>query len=114
MTSSSSVKGYIFESLSGIVLESCIDVQRQMGVRCMEVDYQRALVIAFKKLGLHGAREVTIPIILDAYSMGYLTPICSRMASSVAMTASDSSSGMVRLSSAPARTHSATSMASWL
>lgn len=40
MSSPASRKGYDFSSLSYIVIGSCQDVQRQMGVHCMEVDYQ--------------------------------------------------------------------------
>ena len=54
-----------FEPLSGKVLAACIDVQRQLGVHCMEVDYQRALAIAFPKFGVQFEREVEIPIVYD-------------------------------------------------
>ena len=65
MTAPKSYKGYAFEPLSQTVIGACIDVQRQLGVHCMEVDYQRALVIALKKLGLECEREVKIPIAYD-------------------------------------------------
>ena len=48
----SSHQGYDFSSLSYAVIGACQDVQRQLGVHCMEVDYQRALEIALTKLGL--------------------------------------------------------------
>jgi len=35
-------KGYEFTPLSYAVIGTCQDVQRQLGVHCMEVDYQRA------------------------------------------------------------------------
>lgn len=58
-------KGYDFSSLSYAVIGACQDVQRQLGVHCMEVDYQRALEIAFSKRGLSWQREVEIPIAYD-------------------------------------------------
>ena len=54
-----------FEPLSGKVLAACIDVQKQIGVHCMEVDYQRALEIALPKFGVQYEREVEIPIVYD-------------------------------------------------
>ena len=54
-----------FESLSYKVIGACIDVQRQLGVHCMEVDYQRALELAFPKFGVEFQREVEIPIAYD-------------------------------------------------
>jgi len=42
---------YQFEPLSYNIIGACIDVQRQLGVHCMEVDYQRALEIALPKFG---------------------------------------------------------------
>jgi len=54
-----------FEPLSYAVLGACIDVQRQLGVHCMEVDYQRALEEALKKRGLEYEREVEVPITYD-------------------------------------------------
>jgi len=39
--------------------------RRQLGVHCMEVDYQRALEIALGKRGLSWQREVEIPIAYD-------------------------------------------------
>ncbi len=58
-------KGYNFGSLSYRTIGACQDVQRQMGVHCMEVDYQRALEIALSKQGLSWQREVEIPIAYD-------------------------------------------------
>lgn len=51
-----------FEQLSHSVIGACIDVQRQLGVHCTEVDYQRALELALRKAGLQYDREVEIPI----------------------------------------------------
>src|SRR5450759_394146 len=51
-----------FEALSSAVLGACIDVQRQLGRHCMEVDYQRGLEIAFGQRGLKFEREVEIAI----------------------------------------------------
>ena len=45
-------KGYEFGELSYETLGACIDVQSQLGVHCTEVDYQRALALAFSKRGL--------------------------------------------------------------
>jgi GxxExxY protein len=55
-------KGHDFGSLSGKVIAACIDVQRQLGLHCMEVDYQRALEIALPMNGLQYQREVEIGI----------------------------------------------------
>jgi GxxExxY protein len=65
MSDSRSRKGYPFEALSHAVIGACIDVQRQLGVHCMEVDYQRALELALKKNGLGYQREVDVPIAYD-------------------------------------------------
>jgi GxxExxY protein len=65
MSQSPSSKGYDFEPLSYTVIGACQDVQRQLGLHCMEVDYQRALVIALRKRGLRWQREVEIPIAYD-------------------------------------------------
>lgn len=54
-----------FEQLSYNVIGACIDVQKQLGVHCMEVDYQRALEIALPKFGVEFEREVEIPIMYD-------------------------------------------------
>jgi len=62
---STSRKGYQFESLSYKVIGACQDVQRQLGIHCMEVDYQRALEIAFTKAGLSWQREVNIELTYD-------------------------------------------------
>jgi len=58
-------KGYNFSELSYAVIGACQDVQRQLGVHCMEVDYQRALEIALSKRGLTWQREVEIPLAYD-------------------------------------------------
>ncbi len=60
-----STKGYDFGRLSYETLGACIEVQRQLGVHCMEVDYQRALKLALPKRGLQFQREVEIPITFD-------------------------------------------------
>jgi GxxExxY protein len=60
-----SKKGYDFNPLSYAVIGACQDVQRQLCVHCMEVDYQRALEIALSKRGLSWQREVEIPITYD-------------------------------------------------
>ena len=65
MTQPTSRKGYDFSPLSYAVIGACQDVQRQMGVHCMEVDYQRALEIALSKRRLDWQREVEIPISYD-------------------------------------------------
>lgn len=54
-----------FETLSYKVIAACIDVQRQLGLHCMEVDYQRALELALPKQGLSFEREVEVPIAYD-------------------------------------------------
>lgn len=65
MSRSHSTQGHDFEPLSHEVIGACIDVQRQLGMHCMEVDYQRALAIALSRRGLHFQREVKIPIAYD-------------------------------------------------
>jgi GxxExxY protein len=65
MSDSRSAKGHPFEGLSYAVIGACIDVQRQLGVHCMEVDYQRALELALRKRSLEHQREVDIPIAFD-------------------------------------------------
>lgn len=60
-----STKGYNFGALSYAVIGACIDVQRQLGPHCTEVDYQRALALALRKRGLWYHREVEIPIAYD-------------------------------------------------
>jgi GxxExxY protein len=57
--------GYTFEPLSYAVWGACIEVQRQLGPHCMEVDYQRALELALAKRGLEFIREAEIPITFD-------------------------------------------------
>ncbi|MBI4673765.1 MAG: GxxExxY protein [Chloroflexi bacterium] len=60
-----------FEKLSYKVIGACIDVQRQLGVHCMEVDSQRArrwypiAEIALPKFGVEFEREVEIPLYYD-------------------------------------------------
>lgn len=54
---------HAFEALSHAVIGACIDVQRQLGVHCTEVDYQRALEIALGLRGLEFQREVEIPVV---------------------------------------------------
>jgi GxxExxY protein len=65
MNRPTSYKGYNFNPLSYKVIGACQDVHRQLGVHCMEVDYQRALEIALSKCGLSWQREVTIPLTYD-------------------------------------------------
>jgi GxxExxY protein len=60
-----STQGYSFEQLSYDTIGACIDVQRQLGLHCMEIDYQRALQLALPKQGLEHQREVEIPIAYD-------------------------------------------------
>lgn len=54
-----------FEPLTQAIIAACIDVQRQLGRHCTEVDYQRALELALPKQGLEYEREVEIPITYD-------------------------------------------------
>lgn len=65
MSNPRSTKGYDFEPLSHDVIGACIDVQRQLGIHCMEVDYQRALELALPKRGVRFQREVEIPVAYD-------------------------------------------------
>jgi len=65
MSGIQSDKGYDFSQLSYDTIGACIDVQRQLGLHCMEVDYQRALALALPKRGLIFQREVEIPIAYD-------------------------------------------------
>ncbi len=60
-----SKKGYDFRSSSYRTIGACIDVQKQLGVHCMEVDYQRALELGLPKQGLRFQREVEIPLAYD-------------------------------------------------
>ena len=57
--------GHTFEPLSYKVWGACIEVQRQLGPHCMEVDYQRALEMSLAKRGLEFIREAEIPITFD-------------------------------------------------
>ena len=52
-----------FEALSREVIGACIDVQRALGLHCMEVDYQRALEVALARRGLVSEREVEVTIV---------------------------------------------------
>jgi len=65
MPDARSTKGYGFEDLSYDVIGACIEVQRQLGLHCMEVDYQRALELALPKRGVECQREVEIPLSFD-------------------------------------------------
>ncbi len=58
-------KRHTFEPLSYKVIGACIDVQRQLGTHCMEVDCQRAFELALPRFGVAFEREVEIPIIYD-------------------------------------------------
>jgi GxxExxY protein len=58
-------RGYTFEGISYEVIGACIEVQRQLGPHCMEVDYQRALELALPARRLEYQREVEIPIMFD-------------------------------------------------
>ncbi len=59
--------GYSFEPVSYAVFGACIEVQRQLGTHCMEVDCQRALELALaKRSSLEFLREAEIPIAFDA------------------------------------------------
>ena len=64
-----STKGYQFGTLSKAVIGACIDVQRELGRHCMEVDYQRALELALKARGLDYDREVEIPIVYQGVTV---------------------------------------------
>ena len=65
MSNPPSHKGHEFKALSYKVIGACIDVQRQMGRHCMEVDYQRALELALAKNGLEYQREVEIGLVYE-------------------------------------------------
>ncbi len=54
-----------FEALSRTVIGACIDVQRALGLHCMEVDYQRALEVALAKPGIACEREVGVAIVYE-------------------------------------------------
>ena len=58
-------KGYPFRRLSYDTLGACIDVQRQLGLHCTEIDYQRALALALPERSLQFQREVEIAIRYD-------------------------------------------------
>ncbi len=59
------VSHHSFEGLSRKFIAACIDVQKQLGLHCMEVDYQRALELALPKQNVSFQREVEIPIAYD-------------------------------------------------
>jgi GxxExxY protein len=59
------VSRHEFEALSHRVIGACIDVQRHLGLHCMEVDYQRALELGLTKAGLEFDREVEVPIVYE-------------------------------------------------
>lgn len=65
MTRSQSGRRHEFEPLSYAVIGACVDVQRQLGVHCMEVDYQRALELALPQHNVEFEREVEIPIVYE-------------------------------------------------
>ena len=65
MTTARSRQGYAFSQLSHDTIGASIDVQRQLGRHCMEVETQRALELALPKCGLGFQREVEIPIAYD-------------------------------------------------
>ena len=54
-----------FERASYEVIGACVDVQHQLGLHCMEVDYQRALELALPKRGLQFQRELEIALAYD-------------------------------------------------
>ncbi|MBI5880460.1 MAG: GxxExxY protein [Chloroflexi bacterium] len=56
---------HTFEPLSAKVIAACIDVQKQLGLHCMEVDYQRALELALPKQDVAFEREVEVLIAYD-------------------------------------------------
>jgi len=64
-----SKKGHGFSQLSYDTIGACIEVQSQLGVHCMEVDYQRALELALGKRGLRFEREVEVPIAFDGVTI---------------------------------------------
>ena len=60
---------HAFEPLSYSVFGACIQVQRQLGPHCMEIDYQRALELALPKCGLEHLREAEIQIVFDGFEV---------------------------------------------
>jgi hypothetical protein len=60
VTQSRSRQGYSFKQVSYDTVGACIGVQRQLGVHCVEVDYQRALELAVPKRGLRCFRNQVI------------------------------------------------------
>jgi GxxExxY protein len=69
MAEVTSARGYQFGTLSSAVIGACIDVQRELGRHCMEIDYQRALELALKARGLDYDREVEMPIIYQGVTV---------------------------------------------
>jgi len=65
MESPNQDKRHKFEPLSYKVIGACIDVQRQLGTHCREIDYQRALEVALQKFGVQFEREVDVPVVYD-------------------------------------------------
>jgi len=65
MRNTRSTQGRDFERLSYDVIGACIEVQRQLGLHCMEVDYQRALELALPKRALQFQREVEVSMAFD-------------------------------------------------
>jgi len=65
MAETLSRKGHEFSQLSYETIGACIEVHRQLGVHCTEIDYQRALELALAKRGLGFQREVEVPIAFD-------------------------------------------------
>lgn len=61
--------GHKFEAVSYTVWGACIEVQRQLGLHCMEIDYQRALRLALPKRGLTFLFETEIPIYFDGIEL---------------------------------------------
>ncbi len=57
--------GYSFGRLSYDTIGACMEVQRVLGLHCMEVDYQRALELALGKRSLTCQREVEVPITFE-------------------------------------------------
>src|SRR5262245_49357191 len=60
--SSQSRQGYNFNDNTGIVIDGCVAVHRDVKAGSREITYQRALEIEFKYRGLEFEREVEIPV----------------------------------------------------
>ncbi|MEI7644442.1 MAG: GxxExxY protein [Chloroflexales bacterium] len=65
MPHATSQNGYDFGHLSYTAIGACLEVQRELGLHCMEVDYQRALELSLGKRGLESQREVEVEIIFE-------------------------------------------------